>query len=281
MSLIVYRESIHGGIIMTSKTIKNIKETLEDKVVSAKEFWLVIAMLISLTFLISFIMIYQPEISQTNPEDSLSALLKFKNELIAVILTAFGAWIGAGAAYFFGRENLREATNSMLKMRNLSPKERLSLIKVSDTRPKKIEKIWKETDNVKGIFTHMKQNVDWWFFIIINESGTIRSILHEEAFWRFDAYEQEKSINNSLVDLSKYTISDVINFVEKIENKRKALCDFYIEIKMYNSLSTVNDLMEEKEVGLAIITDENNKPTHFFKSKNIRECLLKEEYLGQ
>ena len=29
-----------------------------------------------------------------------------------IILTAFGAWVGAGAAYFFGREILRESANS-------------------------------------------------------------------------------------------------------------------------------------------------------------------------
>jgi hypothetical protein len=35
-----------------------------------------------------------------------------RKDLLAIILGAFGAWIGAGAAYFFGRENLRTATES-------------------------------------------------------------------------------------------------------------------------------------------------------------------------
>jgi hypothetical protein len=39
----------------------------------------------------------------------------YRKDVLSIILTAFGAWVGAGAAYFFGRESLRDA-NTLLRM---------------------------------------------------------------------------------------------------------------------------------------------------------------------
>lgn len=43
-------------------------------------------------------------------------LLNYRQSILATIIMAFGAWIGAGVSFFFGRENLREATPKMLQM---------------------------------------------------------------------------------------------------------------------------------------------------------------------
>jgi hypothetical protein len=43
-------------------------------------------------------------------------LLDYRQSISATIIMAFGAWVGAGAAYFFGRENLRDTAQNMMQM---------------------------------------------------------------------------------------------------------------------------------------------------------------------
>jgi glycopeptide antibiotics resistance protein len=59
----------------------------------------------------------------------------WRKDVLAIIITAFGAWVGAGAAYFFGRENLRVAADSLLAMRGLSGKELLRRTSIKQIPP--------------------------------------------------------------------------------------------------------------------------------------------------
>lgn len=80
------------------------------------EYYLAISMLIALVILV-IIVLYVP----LSGNDT----LEFRRTSLTLIVTAFSAWIGAGAAYFFGKENLRVATESLTSVIT-PPKERLA-----------------------------------------------------------------------------------------------------------------------------------------------------------
>lgn len=74
-------------------------------------------------------------INSTNSTLSTTEVLEFRRTILTVIITAFGAWVGAGAAYFFGRENLRVASESLLDMREPSAKEIMNQLTIKDLLP--------------------------------------------------------------------------------------------------------------------------------------------------
>lgn len=77
------------------------------------EFYLIVAFLAALVGLVILILWMPADFITGSYDATTEEIIGFKKDLLAIILTAFGAWIGAGAAYFFGRENLREAVAGM------------------------------------------------------------------------------------------------------------------------------------------------------------------------
>ena len=75
---------------------------------------LVAIMLIVLFFLVVAVLhmsVVPVATNQSLNATQVTQILDFRKNILAIIITAFGAWIGAGAAYFFGRENQREASS--------------------------------------------------------------------------------------------------------------------------------------------------------------------------
>ena len=89
------------------------------------EFLLVVVMLIALVLLVVGVLWIPVDPPDCDTTTTFMDVLNYRKSILAVIVTAFGAWVGAGAAYFFGRENLREASASLLAMREPSAKDRL------------------------------------------------------------------------------------------------------------------------------------------------------------
>jgi hypothetical protein len=81
------------------------------------EFLLVVVMLFVLLLLV--LLILWAPIPNVSSDAEATMALDYRKNILTVIITAFGAWVGAGAAYYFGRENLREASQSLLPMRSL------------------------------------------------------------------------------------------------------------------------------------------------------------------
>jgi hypothetical protein len=91
-------------------------------------------MLITLYFSVRLIFTFQIQEGGINNISS-KEILDYRKEIIAIILTAFGAWIGAGSAYFFGRENMKEATKNFISMQELSTRGMLKTVYVKDVPP--------------------------------------------------------------------------------------------------------------------------------------------------
>ena len=73
------------------------------------ELVLIGALLLSLVGLIWLVLKIPADFITGTYDNDPETILRFKRWLIALLVTTFSVWIGAGAAYFFGRENLREA----------------------------------------------------------------------------------------------------------------------------------------------------------------------------
>lgn len=240
------------------------------------EFVLVVIMFIVLTVLVVAVLLLPIGGIPSGDTVKYTDILDYRKSILAIILTAFGAWVGAGAAYFFGRENLRQSAENMLAMREPSPKERLRRILVREIPLKSIDWFVKTSDEVKVVIDKLRAEPQRWFIPIIKDDGSLETIIHEEGVWRF-LLDKEISADISYTDfVKKKNISDVLAFLKEPANEdlKKNVQDIHVRVTLDKSAGDTYELMESKGVRLAVITDEKGKPTHFFDLGDVRRVLL-------
>jgi len=240
-------------------------KNLKNKLICTPEFVLIIVMLVVLAFLV-FVVLWVPV---TGEDSSVTAsdLLDFRQSVLATIITAFGAWVGAGAAYYFGRENLREATQKMLEMREQSPIERLRQTLLREIQPRQVDWWVKIDEEVKEVMKKLKKEPERWFIPIINDDETLRNVLKDEAVFRY-VIEKDNKMEG--------TMKDVLEFLEGQTELQRRTKDNYIEMKLNKNAGFANDLMQDKDVKLGIITNEKGKPTHYITTDDLRKTLMRE-----
>lgn len=264
------------------------------------EFWLVIGMLFALLFLIFILLrrdIPKPDVSLMTDEGRRQItlehltnyndrMLTHQKDLLAIIITAFGAWVGAGAAYFFGRENLRVAADSLLAMRNLSPRERLRQTSIKQIPPTPIDLTFKRTTKLSEVKDALSQRPERWFLPIVKEDGSLDTVINEEAVWRFlidklpttitsppdTASPPETAAEDEQARYANATVDDVIKYIEKSEGLKR-FTNIHAVTSMETNVGAANDIMDSRHVYLAIVTSDG-KPTHFFTTAEVRNLLL-------
>lgn len=239
------------------------------------EFWLVIALLLGLGVVIALIF----WVTWGTDEK----LLEHRKDLIAIMLGAFGAWIGAGAAYFFGRENMREATSSMLQMRGISPQERLTRTTLRDLKPKPLPSTFKNQAKIEEVLTWIEVDPERFFATILDERGHVVSVVAEEALYRFlrdraaqgEGYDQVKG----------RPIADAIAYVEKeLKEKHKEnpvavralhnLVDAAVRLREDQPCSLANQMMEQQRKFVTLVLDTNDMPVGYITDADIRRLVL-------
>jgi hypothetical protein len=226
------------------------------------EFWLVVVMLGVMTFLvITVLLVKQSWLGTSDKMD----ILTWRKDVLAIIITAFGAWVGAGAAYFFGRENLRVAANSLLAMRDLSGKELLRRTSIKQIPPTSIDWTVKRTDLVTNVKTALMDKPERWFIPVVKDDGTLDTVINQEAVWRY--------LLNPTPPPATATVADLILYIEASPTLKRYI-DIQAVVSMETNVGTANDLMDSRHVFLAIVTSEG-KPTHFFTTSEVRKLLLK------
>jgi hypothetical protein len=234
------------------------------------EFLLVIVMLVVLTILV-IVVLWAP-VPQTGASDATAKdMLDYRKSILAVIITAFGAWVGAGAAYYFGRENLREAASSLLAMREPSPKERLRRTPIREIPPTSLDWIVKNSDELKPVLDKLKAEPERWFTPIVKDAGTIDTVIHEEAIWRF--VDKETEAGTAYADILEKKMSDVIKYIKDTPGLKRVE-GIYVAVTFDKSVGDAYELMQNKDVYLAIIMDERGKPTHFITAGDVRKVSL-------
>lgn len=236
------------------------------------EFLLVVVMLLVLLVLVVLVL-WAPIPGMSTDSDATMAL-DYRKSILSVIITAFGAWVGAGAAYYFGRENLREASRSLLAMREPSPEERLRRTPIREVPPRAIDWTVKTTDTLETVVKKLKDEPVRWF-IPITENDTFKTIISEEAIWRFISDNVETGTKYD--DLKKEEISKVLESLDKPDNKelKERSEGISVSASLDDSAAQINELMGKKNVKLAIITDDKGKPAHFITTADVRKVLLR------
>lgn len=242
---------------------------------NSPEFLLVVVMLLVLLVLV-LLVLWAP-IPNISTDADASMALDYRQSVLSVIITAFGAWVGAGAAYYFGRENLREASQSLLAMKELSPEEKLRRTLVSEIPPRVLDWVVEKTEKVGTVLEKLKNEPVRWFIPVTTE-GVFETVIGEEAIWRYISDSLNNTTQPITFDaLKQKTISDVISFVDKGENKKlkDRVGEIFVNASLDDSAAEINDAMARKNVTLAIITDENQKPVNFITTGDVRRLLLK------
>ena len=223
----------------------------------------------------------------TIDKDLLAAVLNHRKDLIAIILGAFGAWIGAGAAYFFGRENLREATSSILKMKGATPAEILMQTTVADLKPKPLPKTFTEGDTAQAVLKWLEEDPDRFFATIVDDQDRMPYAINEEAIYRYIAADRTKppiiaadptQPPEKVKTIAPYdkdtTIGDVVKFVkgQKDFNSSKAwqkLIDATSKVNQNSSCALADEKMAEEQKIVAIVVDDKGIPVGYITSAEI------------
>ncbi|MDO9324862.1 MAG: hypothetical protein Q7T80_07890 [Methanoregula sp.] len=257
-------------MVAMGRTNRDSNDTGEKKA----EYQLVVYMLITLTALVLIVLIIPIQLSSNPDTNSLTQILKYRQDILTVIITAFSAWIGAGAAYFFGRENLREATQGMLQMRELPPREMLRQISLKDLPPRPITWKVKTSTPIKKIYDKLIEDVNWWFIVVTKEDDSLSTVIEEEAVWRY-INEMRKGGLKTDEELETKTVESLLEFIRKDLILAKKVDGIYVKVSNNYTLGVVNDLMLDQGIFLAIITDDANKPVSYVSSDDIRKAFLK------
>ena len=248
---------------------------------TSPEFLLVIAFLVVLSFLVPVVLLAPtPEVTGTNITGR--DVLDYRKNILAIILTTFGAWVGAGAAYYFGRENVRQATESLLAMKGPSPRERLRQKQIRELPLRDLGWFVREDEKVGNVLKKLEEVPVLWFIPVVNANGVLTTVLDEEAVYRFIADKIPEAITagvpNPYDDIINRTMKEVEEFAERIEKEAKKgykrFKDVFVRVTKDQSAGEANDLMASKGVMLAVVIDEGGKPTHFITTADVREALL-------
>jgi len=241
-------------------------------------------MLISLTALV--VLVFEapiPEAYATNT--TASQVLDYRKSILAVILTAFGAWIGAGAAYYFGRENLSKATESILAMREPTPREFLRQKSVMEVPLKPLDWLVKRETKVWDVWQKLRAEDERWFVPIVRPDGTLETVIHEESVYRFiDQKGQDNSgqtvdaLNSTLKNTD---LNELLDWMDKVVERKekgpdwlKRMKDIHVLVTKDTSVGDAMERMDRKHVFLAIVTDEQGRPVQWFTTSEVRQLIL-------
>jgi len=220
-------------------------------------FVLVVIMLGILCFLVVVLIC----VAAKNPDDK---ILEFSKWGFSSLIGAFGAWIGAGAAYFFGRENFIESSRST--------KEALEIQRESFQNAKKKERMRDLTlraMNIEFMFNSDKTKTDviikldnypdyWWVPVMDKEArGILVDIVHARVFW-------DKEVKDDQI------ISDILKAIDKDSDKSKLHGpEFFLSVSPDDKISEVLDRMKKSGAAIGVVVDVKGKPSYCFTRQDI------------
>jgi hypothetical protein len=227
----------------------------------SSEFTLVFVLILALLVTIGIIFIFS---SGTDRKD-----------LLAIILGAFGAWIGAGAAYFFGRENMDSATESMLKMR-MTPQDILNNTPLRSMKYSPIPRTFTKDDLIKTVLEWFQEDPERFFAVLLTDKETVDKTMHLEAVSRYLLDDKNKA------DKEKDTLARVIDYIttkskEKDgKNARSWDCLLNVaeQIEDWQSAAVANMIMEKGNRRVAILVDNKKKLLGYITTASIRRLML-------
>jgi predicted transcriptional regulator/uncharacterized membrane protein YsdA (DUF1294 family) len=261
-----------------SEEEKNSAAEEESKKSSLWSYRLVVIMLAILAGLVVIIVLMPLSVLLLYLKDSqdLSAVsekfTEYSKWALSVLLGAFGAWIGAGAAYFFGKENLRESSRSTEKalsiqqgaFRRSAPIERIKDMTLTAVNSNFIF----HPEDTKAVVKNRLANFKgYWFVPVVDEiTGKLEEIIHAQVFWDTDFGEKLKL--TEVIALMDTDAMDKKKGTKKLHGE-----SFYVEVSPNDKVGEVYNLLREKDAEVVIVVDEKGKPSHCLTKTELRTFL--------
>ena len=238
----------------------NAEETEENKKLKKGNwpaaFFLVVIMLVILGILVFFLLIMPTKDN-----------IEYYKWALSLLVGAFGAWIGAGAAYFFGKENLQESSRST--------EEALRIQQELMRRPPMPERI-KDMDLVamnrnfifeleaerKDVVAKLELFRGYWFVPVVDkDTKKLLDVIQARAFW------DTKVVGN--------TIQEMITEMDKDPSLKKlhGKSSFYVTTQPSEKISDVYEELNKAGAEVVIVVDEKDIPNHCLSKTELRTIL--------
>jgi hypothetical protein len=209
--------------------------------------------------------------------------LAFRNspelkDVLALTFGTFGAWIGAGAAYFFGRENMVTATQSLLKMSRRTPEEILAATVIRDMKSHAVQTFNIDTP-LGEIVKWIEAEVEKFVFAVVDNDGQFLRGLSDEAVYRY-LYDRARERPNlpfsqSEAEITRQTLSTLIKHFEKDENPGlRRLVEFAMELGEDMTAAEANQKMQQGDRFTGIILDSRRQPTGYITTNDLRRLMV-------
>lgn len=251
---------------------RNLAAQNASKLSSKRSYRLVVIMLSLLTGLV-VMAVLMPLVFIICSKDSqtLTAVSKdltdYAKWTIAVLLGAFGAWIGAGAAYFFGKENLAESSRSTeeaMKIQQGLFQRQPVFGRIKDMTLTAMNRnfIFDVGAKSEDITNKLKDTFrGYWFVPVVEkDTGILKDIIHAQAFWN--------------PELKGKSLEEMVAEMDKNENLKKLHGEsFFTRVSPNDKISDVYDLMDKKDAEVAIVVDEKGKPSYCLTKTELRTFL--------
>jgi len=226
---------------------------------SRGQFLLVVIMLLTL-FVLVLTLILVPVLVKEGQQE---AIVDYCKWTLAVLLGAFGAWIGAGAAYFFGKENLAESSRSTaealrIQLQALRPQaHRIKDLPLSTLD----EEFVFAVDSTKTqVLTKLEARHGFWWVPVLDAQGKIYDVVHARVFW------------DPKVDAG-WAISDIIEHLDtdKALEALKPLhgASFFTTVMLEDEVNDAASLMERTKAVVGIVKDDSGKARFCFSRQDM------------
>lgn len=190
-----------------------------------------------------------------------STVIEYCKWAFAVLLGAFGAWIGAGAAYFFGKENLAESSRSTeeaLRIQLASLRPHVHLIKDLPLTTLNRDFVFLEGDTREAVKDKLDKNAGYWWVPVL-EGDKVKDVLHGRAFWAGGTDSTEK---DTIAHITSKLDKDPI--LSKLHGP-----SFFTRVKLDDEVDETLALMNKTGAVVGIVEDEKGKPTYCFTKQDI------------
>lgn len=225
-------------------------------------FWLIQTMLIILCILLAILL----TLAGVYPNND--KMIEYSKWALTTLVGAFGAWIGAGAAYFFGRENLIESsmsTETALRIQRdtLQGIAKPEFIKELLLTTMNKNFMFKPTSTKKEVVNALAQSSEfngYWWVPVLDANGALEDIIHARVFW-----------NTSHVDND--SISKIVGDIDTDQNLKdfQALhgASFFMIADINSRIADVAARMNKSGAAVGIIVNEKGKPIYCFTKQDI------------
>jgi hypothetical protein len=223
-------------------------------------FSLVVIMLGILFFLIVALLIF----AGTHSNDTTS--IDYSKWALTTLLGTFGAWIGAGAAYFFGQENLAQSSAPTQAALNIQQQTmrgvpRLELIRELALTAMNKEFMFNPNNSKKDVTDKLTNYTDYWWVPVLDKDGkgVLEDIIHARVFW--------DTTSTNFKDSEK--ISKIVSDIDTLPEFKKKFgkfhgASFFVKAAPDDKITDITDNMNKSGASVGVIVDEKGKPTYCF-----------------